>query len=392
MLAGGFLSGIFSDKIGRRPVLLLNLAINGTCGICAALSPSTYWLIFFRSLSGFGVGGTVTALFSLCVEHLPVDSRGFYVTILCSFWMIGSIFTAATAWIMLGNYVGGGRILDISWRWFAFVVALPSVACLYLVYHYIPESARFLVSKSKRKEAQDVLIYVHKLHHSERRPRLRGHSIDVENKEKVEETTTPAWIQRFVSLFSTNSQRQTTILLLIISFCQSFGSYGLATWITKLFKSVGLSNPFANAFLYAGANLPGNVFSAYVIDVIGRKRLLAGSMLAAAISTLFFAESTNGSATTIVVVACAFNACATSAWNAFGVISSESFPTKSRGSATSLINGVGRLGAITAQFINGFLVGPPPHVTALLLVTTAAMSTGAVCTLYLPYDSQGIQN
>jgi hypothetical protein len=48
-------------------------------------------------------------------------------------------------------------------------------------------------------------------------------------------------------------------LLMLSGYCLSFGSYGLSTWITKLFQSVGMSNPFANAFLFAGANLPGNV-------------------------------------------------------------------------------------------------------------------------------------
>ena len=90
MLLGGFLSGVFCDKWGRRPVLLLNLAINGGAGICAAMSPSIYWLILFRMLAGLGVGGTVTALFALCVEHVPSDARGFYVTVLCSFWMVVS--------------------------------------------------------------------------------------------------------------------------------------------------------------------------------------------------------------------------------------------------------------------------------------------------------------
>ena len=55
----------------------------------------------------------------------------------------------------------------------------------------------------------------------------------------------------------------------------------------------------------------------------------------------------------------------------------------------SLLNCVNRIGAVSAQFVNGFLVGPPPHVMALLLVTASMMTTGAFCTARLPRDTSG---
>jgi hypothetical protein len=35
-----------------------------------------------------GIGGTVPAMFTLCSEHVPVNRRGFYVTIVASYWMV----------------------------------------------------------------------------------------------------------------------------------------------------------------------------------------------------------------------------------------------------------------------------------------------------------------
>ncbi|RLN50028.1 hypothetical protein BBJ29_009851, partial [Phytophthora kernoviae] len=281
MLCGGLVGGVAGDLYGRKPVLLTTLAINAVAAFLSAFSPNIYWLIFFRAVAGLGVGGVVASLFALCLEHVPVAARGRYVTILCSFWMVGAVLTAGTAWIMLGKYNDGTKILELSWR--------------------------------------------------------------------------------------------------------CFGSYGLSTWITKLFKSAGLSNPFANAFLFAGANLPGNIVSLYLIDCIGHQRLLSGALFMSAFCALLFAFNVEGSKTVIVLVSCLFNACTTAAWNGFGVLSAENFPQELRTTGISVVNCSNRVAAITAQFVNGFLMGPPPHLEALLLVTSTVMICGGITSRWIAH-------
>lgn len=62
----------------------------------------------------------------------------------------------------------------------------------------------------------------------------------------------------------------------------------------------------------------------------------------------------------------------------FGVLSAETFPLEVRTTGISLVNCSGRIGAICAQFVNGFLVGPPAHIEALLLVVTSVMVAGGI--------------
>ncbi|KAF1319519.1 Synaptic vesicle glycoprotein, partial [Globisporangium splendens] len=397
MLAGGFFGGILGDIYGRKPVLLTTLAINAASAFLSAFSTSIYWLIFFRTLAGLGVGGVVSSLFALCLEHVPVSARGRYVTILCSFWMVGSVLTAATAWLMLGNDASGHRILDISWRWFAAVVGLPSFLCFLLTMWYVPESPHFLASQGKIQAVTEVLQYIHTLQESARRVQFQF--TDAADKSETQKPTLGSLQQpedrhqgrhavaravldpeRFRGIARLFHQPHVfgTLLLMFCAYCLSFGSYGLSTWITKLFQTVGLSNPFANAFLFAGANLPGNLVSIYLIDVVGRKQLLSAAFFSAATCTLLFAFEVEGSATIVVLVSCTFNACTTAAWNAFGVLSAETFPLEVRTTGISLVNCCGRIGAICAQFVNGFLVGPPPHIEALLLVVTSVMVAGGI--------------
>lgn len=273
----------------------------------------------------------MSSLSALCLEHVPVAARGRYVTILCSFWMVGSVMTAGTAWIMLGKNGDGERILDISWRWFAAVVGLPSFSCCLLSVWYIPESAHFLASRGDAEGVSRVLQSIHDANKTGRRVRfeLSTNTSETELDTELEEgsassvsssdqrrplspSSPPMQLQqqqaqkqqqqphpkqhkalssptappgksisalcsrerlRVVARLFRRPQLRSTVLLMLSGYCLSFGSYGLSTWITKLFQSVGMSNPFANAFLFAGANLPGNVVR-YVLLVNTRLALV----------------------------------------------------------------------------------------------------------------------
>jgi hypothetical protein len=247
--------------------------------------------------------------------------------------MVGSVATAGTAWIMLGNDANGHRILNLSWRWFAGVVGIPSLACFSFTSWYIPESPHFLASQGRIHAVNDVIQFIHDVNGSPRRVKFEFADETSDSSAKPEAKPTAATatsdapvsvaravfdMERLKGMARLFHQPYTigTIVLMLCSCCLSFGSYGLSTWITKLFQSVGLHNPFANAFLFAGANLPGNLVSLYLVDIVGRKQLLSGSFIASATCALLFAFQAEGSATVIVIVSCLFNACTTSAWNA----------------------------------------------------------------------------
>ena len=60
--------------------------------------------------------------------------------------------------------------------------------------------------------------------------------------------------------------RRSTIVLVIVWFTISYGSYGVATWNNALFADVGLSNPYLCSFIYSLSNLPGNVGSILLVE------------------------------------------------------------------------------------------------------------------------------
>ena len=61
--------------------------------------------------------------------------------------MLGAIFAAAAAWIVLGDGFGGDRILSGgTWRHYALLAALPAATALFLSILFVPESPRYLAT------------------------------------------------------------------------------------------------------------------------------------------------------------------------------------------------------------------------------------------------------
>eukprot|EP00978_Attheya_sp_CCMP212_P016475 scaffold43175_cov50-Attheya_sp.AAC.3 len=410
MLVGGLWVGTFADNMargdsqthpfaflqGRKPSLVMGLGVNAFAGIASAMCSNgrTELFIFFRAMAGVGIGATVPPLFSLASELPPTHVRGTAIALVASFWMVGSIYVAVVAWVLLDFFF-------LSWPWLAAVSVVPSLLGISLILAKVPESPRFLAMAGDYPKAATSVNHLMQSMSSTDRP-MTAHDIqtlypqqpsvrkDSQNGEIVVAPIrwTDRWFGRMSQLY-TPYLRGTTIPLQIVWFSLCFGTYGLVTWINVLFVAVDLTNVHANALLFAVASLPGNVFSMIYMDRIGRKHLLQGSMLAAATSLIFFAyyshtvEDTTGTfgrTFGIVGSSCAFQAFTVAGWNAIDTLSSELFPTAVRSTGMGVCTATGRIGALLAQLVNDALIDRP---AGLLLVASSCLAVGALVPCFL---------
>lgn len=422
MFFGGLFGGYLADGIGRQHALLYSLGLNALAGFCSTFSPSVEVLIALRVFAGLGIGASVPVVFSLGAEIFPTADRGYYLSIIASFWMVGAIFSAFTAWILLGDDFYGDKILPhVHWRWFALVSSLPAFLAFVLSYYRLPESPRFLVNKQRFSEARVVLNRISTVRLSEDdltleapQPTLQVKSplnhqhqmdeIDYENSLKSTESfsvnrnddkddvrfdvtndSESTGILSALRLLYGKEFRVTTIVLMTIWFTLSFGSYGISTWISLLFADVGIGNPYAASFIFALANLPGNMISLWFIDKYGRRWLLCIGMCLAGASSIGFALDTSNQAV-VVLFASLFNAFSVIGWNSLDCMSAEGFPTIARTSAMGILAGSGRLGAVAGQFVNGTLES---NIPLLLFVTSACSIFGGLVSWFLPQDTAG---
>jgi MFS family permease len=144
-LAGAVLGalgfGWLTDRIGRKKLFFITLAVYLTATAATALSWSVGSYALFRFLTGAGIGGEYTAINSTIQELVPARYRGWIdLLINGSFW-IGAAIGAVSAILLLDPAVIGP---DLGWR-----LAYLTGACLGLVVFvmrmWIPESPRWLM-------------------------------------------------------------------------------------------------------------------------------------------------------------------------------------------------------------------------------------------------------
>jgi MFS family permease len=189
-----------------------------------------------------------------------------------------------------------------------------------------------------------------------------------------------------VALVFSGPLRLTTLRLTVVWFTLCFGTYGLNTWISTIFRDIGIKNEFLPTFLFALANGPGNLASFYLIERLGRKKLLAYAMLLAALSSFLFALTSAHLPWLAVAAACMFQAFSVAGWNSLDALSTESFPTAARTTGMGLLSGTGRLASLVAMIVNGSL----EHSVALLFAVTGSFTIlGALTAFCLPYEPTG---
>jgi MFS family permease len=97
---GLFISGIISDRFGRKVVFILGMSICGLFGLIRSFAPSYEWFLVFEFLdAAFGAGSYICG-FVMGVELVGPKRRVLTGTIISSCYAIGEVFAAGSAWIV----------------------------------------------------------------------------------------------------------------------------------------------------------------------------------------------------------------------------------------------------------------------------------------------------
>src|SRR5687767_8989293 len=144
-LAGAVLGALFfgwlTDRLGRKKLFFITLAVYLTATAATALSWNLWSFIVFRFFTGAGIGGEYTAINSTIQEVVPARYRGWTdLVINGSFW-IGAAVGAVLAIVLLNPAVIDP---EIGWRVAFFAGALLGLI-VFLMRFWIPESPRWLM-------------------------------------------------------------------------------------------------------------------------------------------------------------------------------------------------------------------------------------------------------
>ncbi len=151
---GAFFFGWLTDRLGRKKLFTVTLAVYLAATAATGLSWDVWSFVLFRFLTGAGIGGEYTAINSTIQELIPARLRGWTdLLINGSFW-IGAAMGAGGSLILLDPAIINPAL---GWR-LAFLIGATIGLIILVMRIWIPESPRWLdharLSSGSRKNRQ----------------------------------------------------------------------------------------------------------------------------------------------------------------------------------------------------------------------------------------------
>jgi MFS family permease len=380
-LAGAVLGalgfGWLTDRIGRRKLFFITLALYLTATAATALSWSVTSYALFRFLTGAGIGGEYTAINSTIQELVPARYRGWTdLVINGSFW-IGAAMGAASAIILLDPHLIGP---DLGWR-----LAYLTGACLGLVVFvmrmWIPESPRWLMIHGRPDRAEAIVADIERSVLGD--PPDRCQQTFPKIRLKMRDHTPLREVAH--TLFTVYRKRSLVGLALMIAQAFFYNAifFTFALVLTDFF---GIAANQVGWYIlpFAAGNFLGPLLLGRLFDTLGRRTMIAftygvsGVLLA--LSGYLFAIGVLSAQTQTIAWMVIFFFASPAASAAYLTVS-ETFPLEVRALAIALFYAVGTgIGGVAGPALFGALIdtGSRNSVFAGYLLGAGLMVAAAV--------------
>jgi MHS family shikimate/dehydroshikimate transporter-like MFS transporter len=326
---GGIVISHIGDKFGRKPALILTIALMGLATVLMGLLP-TYQtigvlapvlLVLMRLIQGFGAGAELAGAIVLVAEYAPPNRRAFYTSLPNAATLVG-IMLATLSFLGI-SYLPEEVLLGWAWR-------VP----------FLLSGVLFLVALYIRKHLDETPEYVAAMAHAE----ATKHEQQVPIGQLFRESPKEVFFG-FLSVTGHNAN-----------------AYILSTFsLSYMVNTVGMSRPDGLLAVTIGSlcGIIGVPFLGALADRIGPAKVyIGGCLLIMAMAYPLFMMFDTGSlvwSTLGIAICYALGFGATS--GAQGAFLSNLFPTRYRFSGLAM-----------SRELNGVLVaGPTPFIAAALV-------------------------
>jgi SHS family lactate transporter-like MFS transporter len=127
---GALFFGLLADRFGRRPILMLDVALYSLIGFATAFAPNLTAFLAIRALFGVAMGGEWGIGAALTMETIPQNARGL---------VSGALQSGYPSGYLLAGAVFALFYPELGWRGMFMVGLLPALLILY-IRAKVPES------------------------------------------------------------------------------------------------------------------------------------------------------------------------------------------------------------------------------------------------------------
>lgn len=325
---GALFSGPLADWLGRKKIIINSVFFFGFWTIATAFSQNIEQMIFFRFMTGLGLGAAMPNMSTLVSEYAPERQRSFIITV---------IFCGFTFGAAIGGFAASWLIPQFGWHSLMALGGILPLLFAPLLIWKLPESARFLVIKQA--------------------PAARIHAIL--------QRFYPGQVSENVSFILPQQPINSSAMRIVLSRDYLFGSlmlwliyfmglflvYILGSWLPTLVKEIGLtvSEAAVMTALYQAGGTVGSLFAGWLMDKINPHRALG---IIYTVGGLFTMAIGYAGVNFPLLCSLAFisGACLNGANTGMNALSARFYPTQARATGSSWMHGVGRIGAILSAF------------------------------------------
>uniref|UniRef100_A0A3Q1HNI6 Uncharacterized protein n=1 Tax=Anabas testudineus TaxID=64144 RepID=A0A3Q1HNI6_ANATE len=233
-LVGSLLLGPFAESFGRKRAIQIPAVISPIFIVTTAFCPNVYLYLASQFMVGFGSGAYLVNSIILCMYY---KSWGACLTQLCA---------------AIGQCIVAGVIYAVrNWRLAQLITAAPFVVIVFYMW-FIPESARWLLSRGRTEEAKQLIVKV----------------------AAVNKCTVPDSLCLYVYACYIMSVSFLCLFVFKHRFSLNLSMFGLYFNI----ENIGL-NIFLTQLLFGAIEIPAHVLCIWLLEVLGRKILLTTTLL-----------------------------------------------------------------------------------------------------------------
>lgn len=352
MFFGAILTGILSDRIGRKKMIIVNLIIFAAFTGLNSFARTPGYFFTMRLLAGFGLGGIYPVAFSTASEFAPAGRKGIMVVMVGIGMEIGKILA-----VVVGLTVRPA----FGWRAVFLICALP-LLLVPVIIKYLPDTIPLLMRHGDENEVRKILGKMNPSYVPQDDDIL---IYELEDHEKVRAGS-------FKALF-THGRALNTVCFIVLYSTVVFIGYACLTWLPDLMVTHGYSmaiGQFSQMALQLGTLIASLLFG-IIADKKGFKPMLVAMYATGFVALVGMGATVNFGPYVTMAFLVVVGACCCDQ-NLNHAYISASYPAAIRGTMLGWGLGIARIPGIGAPILLGYLsaAGLPLSVifTALAVV------------------------
>lgn len=333
-LVGALMAGAWSDKYGRKKMLIISSILFTISAFGTGAVDNFTWFIIYRIIGGFGIGISSNISPIYIAEVSPASVRGKFVSLNQLTIVLGILAAQIVNWLIGKHFtpiedIVSDHSIQWAWRWMFWAELVPA-ALFFILAFVIPESPRWLIINKRDKDALRIFEKIGGTTYAKQEfKEVKSSSIGVGTK--IE----------WKSLFHPNVRKVLVIGIILAVFQQWCGINVIFNYAHEIFSAAGyaVSDVLMNIVITGVTNVMFTFVAIYTVDKLGRRSLMlicsSGlTIIYTILGTLYYFQVTELPMLILVVVAiaCYAMSLAPIVW----VVLSEIFPNKIRGAAMAI--------------------------------------------------------